>query len=87
MKYMVKVYDVFATFFDMEAESKDEAKSKVLELIMAGEVRQESFFETTLEPELWQVLSFDDITKQKEDFKEKYDEYIKKKKEEAKAKA
>jgi len=76
---MVKVFDVFATFFDVDAGSKEEAKDKVLEIIKSGDMRQESFFETTLEPELWQVMSFDEINKQKENFKEKYEEYIKNK--------
>lgn len=76
---MVKVFDVFSTFFDVEAESKEEAKNKVLDMIKSEEIRQESFFETTLEPELWQVMSFDEISKQKEDFKEKYEQYIKNK--------
>lgn len=76
---MVKVFDVFATFFDVEAESKEDAKDKVLEIIKSGDVRQESFFETTFEPDLWQVMSFDEINKQKENFKEKYEEYLKNK--------
>jgi len=81
-KYLVKVFDVFATFFDVNAESKEDAKNKVLEMIKTGEIRQESFFETTLEPDLWQVMSFDEINKQKENFKEKYEEYVKNKQKE-----
>ena len=74
-KYLVKVFDVFATFVEVEAESHDEARAKVKERVEAGEVREESFYETTLEPDLWMVMSMDEIEAQQENFKQKFKEY------------
>ena len=74
-KYLVKVYDVFATFVEVDADSHDEARAKVRERVVAGDVREESFYETTLEPELWMVMSLDEIEAQQENFKQKFQEY------------
>jgi hypothetical protein len=75
-KYLVKVFDVFATFIETEAESHDAARSQVEEMVRAGNIQQESFYETTLDPSLWMVMTVDEVETAKKDFAVKYAEFV-----------
>ena len=83
-KYLVKVFDVFATFIETEAESHDAARSQVEEMVKAGNIQQESFYETTLDPSLWMVMTVDELETAKKDFAAKYAEFVETQKEKSK---
>jgi len=62
-KYMVKVVNLFATIVEVEAENEDAAREKAKEEFHTVNKDRQTFYESTLPPEHWSVIT-----------KEKYEE-------------
>lgn len=73
MKYVVKVSSVFSNLIDVEAENEDEARVAAKEFLETSSEDGESmrhYYESTLPPEHWPVITqekFDELKKQVEE--------------------
>jgi hypothetical protein len=56
-KYKVKVTHLFAEVLDVEAETVEEAKTKVVEIIQSNEYQSQPQYETTIPSEHWKVIT------------------------------
>jgi hypothetical protein len=56
-KYKVKVVHVFSEIFDVEAEDKEGAKQKVVEIFNTEDFQNNAQYENTIPPEHWAVAS------------------------------
>jgi Leu/Phe-tRNA-protein transferase len=62
-KYKVKVTHLFAEVIDIEAESPEEAKQKIAELIQKEDFQSQPQYETTIPSEHWKVITEEEFQK------------------------
>lgn len=56
-KYKVKITHLFSEVLEVEAENKEDAKQKTLELIQKDDFKGNPVYETTISPEHWKVIT------------------------------
>lgn len=70
-KYVVKVTHVFSNLIETEASNEDEARKNAMELISTDGVEFKNYYEATIPPENWNVISKEDFEKMKSDIENK----------------
>jgi hypothetical protein len=78
-QYKVKVSHIFGEVFNVEAESKEEAKQKVIELMQKEDFQIQAGYETTFPAEHWKVITeeeFQELVKSFNEQMEKEDSNI-----------
>lgn len=69
-KYKVKITHLFSEIVDVEAENKEDAKQKTLELIQKDDFQVDPQYETTIPSEHWNVISEEEFQELVKSFKE-----------------
>ena len=62
-KYKVKVIHIFNEIIDVEAESEEKAREEVVNILRSDNFKGEPFYETTISPENWPVISEEQFNK------------------------
>jgi hypothetical protein len=60
-KYKVKLSHLFYEIIDIEAEDKEQAREKVLEMIQKDDFKGQPQYETTLPPEHWPIVTSEEF--------------------------
>lgn len=69
-KYKVKITHLFSEIVDVEAENKEDAKQKAVELIQQDEFQGNPGYDTTIPPEHWSVITEEEFQELVKSFKE-----------------
>jgi hypothetical protein len=70
-KYKVKITHVFAEMLDVAAESEELAREAAVKQLQSEEHKGRPFYETTLPPEHWAVVTEEDYNQMVENIKAK----------------
>lgn len=69
-KYVVKVTHVFSNLVETEAENKDAARKNAMELISSEGAEFKNYYEATIPPENWDVITKEEFEKLKMEVKD-----------------